>query len=469
MQDDPTARAYPVPEGRLGRMLRLGGMTSGVVSSAMAAGLGQLARGQRPSLPGTFLTPAIAARVTRDLGQMRGAAMKLGQMLSMDSGLVLPHEMTAILAALRADAPHMPPKQLQGVLNGEWGAGWYGRFARFEVRPFAAASIGQVHRAMTQDGRALAIKVQYPGVRTSIDSDLDNIATLLRLPGLLPRGMDLAPLLAEARRQLHNEADYSAEARHLLAFRDLLQGSDAFVLPDLYPELSTPQVLAMDYIDSQPIDMLASAPQALRDRVAADLITLCLHELFEFGLMQTDPNLANYRFEPATGRVVLLDFGAVMAVEPGLRDDFRELLRAALGDDPAATRVALLRIGYFDATTAPQHQDLIQRMFETAMGPLRQEAPFDFGTSPLLATLRDMGAAMATERDLAHVPPPATLFLHRKIGGIYLLATRLRARVALRQLVEPFRCLDRECRGPLVWNFPCGGPTLARDTGPQAG
>ncbi len=436
--DPPGQPPRAVPQGRLPRLLRMGGLTSGVLGSAVAAGLGQMARGQRPSLASAFLTPAIAARLARDLGQMRGAAMKLGQMLSMDPGIVLPPEMTALLATLRADAPAMPPKQLRTVLDAAWGAGWYGRFARFDLHPFAAASIGQVHRAVTKDGRHLAIKVQYPGVRASIDSDLDNVASVLRIPGLLPRGMDLAPVLGEARRQLHAEADYSAEAGHLRAFRALLAPSGRYILPDLDDDLSRADVLAMTYIESQPIESLRHAPQPLRDRVAQDLVSLCLEELFTFSLMQTDPNLANYRFDPASGRVVLLDFGAVLRIGPAMQQDFRDLLRVALGDDPAATRAMLLRIGYFDAATAPAHQDLIQRMFEAAMAPLRQHGPFDFGTSPLLDSLRDMGLAMALDRDLAHVPPPATLFLHRKIGGIYLAAAGLGARVSLRPLVERF-------------------------------
>lgn len=437
--EDHGAGAYPVPGGRLGRMLRLGGMTSGILGDVLAGGARSMARGQRPRLDDLLLTPATANRITRDLGQMRGAAMKLGQMLSMDTGLVLPPEMTAVLAALRADAPHMPPKQLQGVLDAEWGTGWYRRFARFDVRPFAAASIGQVHRATMPDGRDLAIKVQYPGVRASIDSDIDNLATLLRLPGLLPREIDLAPMLREARRQLHREADYQSEARHLLAFRDLLRGSDAFRLPEVHADLSTPQVLAMTYVESQPIDALADAPQALRDDAAGHLIDLVLRELFTFGLMQTDPNLANYRFDPASRRIVLLDFGAVMAIDDALARDFRRLLNVALDGDRDATRAAMLKIGYFDTATPARQQALIMEMFDAAMAPLRQAAPFDFGRSDLVETLRDMGLAMGTERDLSHVPPPATLFLHRKIGGIYLMAAKLKARVALRPMLERYR------------------------------
>ena len=159
-------------------------------------------------------------RLADGLSHLRGAAPKLGQMLSMDTGQVLPGELTAILAQMRDDARHMPPKQLQTVLHAEWGPGWYSRFARFEVRLFAAASIGRVHRAVTRDGINLAIKVQYPGVRASIDSDVDNVATLLRLPGLLPRGMDIAPLLAEAMHPPPLTQDHFRRSQRVHRFRD---------------------------------------------------------------------------------------------------------------------------------------------------------------------------------------------------------------------------------------------------------
>lgn len=435
MQDDDGSA---VPTGRAARLLQFGGIASGIAGNVAAGGLRALASGRRPDLTQLLLTPANTLRLTNGLSHLRGAALKLGQMLSMDSGLVLPDELTAILGRMRDDARHMPPKQLQTVLNAEWGAGWYSRFARFDVRPFAAASIGQVHRAITHDGQPLAIKVQYPGVRTSIESDVDNVATLLRLPGILPRGIDISPLLAEAKRQLHAEADYLAEAQHLTRFGVLLAGSDLFALPRLHPQLCTPQVLAMDYMDSAPLDSLVDAPQALRDRVAAALIDLVLRELFQFGAMQTDPNLANYRFDPKSGRIVLLDFGAVQTIAPELAADFRALAQVALDGTADQTRDAMLRIGYFGPTTAPHHQELIRSMFHTAMGPLQQDTPFDFGRSDLLERLRDMGLAIGNDRELAHVPPAATLFLHRKIGGMYLMAAKLRARIALRPMVEVY-------------------------------
>ena len=439
MQRDDDSAGAMVPTGRVARMLRMGGIASGIAGGVAAGGLKALAQGKRPDLASLLMTPANGLRVTEGLSHLRGAALKLGQMLSMDSGAVLPEQLTAILARMRDDAQPMPPKQLQAVLNAEWGAGWYGRFQRFDVRPFAAASIGQVHRAVLPGGRMLAIKVQYPGVRDSIDSDVDNMASLMRLPGLLPRGMDLAPLMAEAKRQLHGEADYLAEAQHLARFRALLEGSPDFILPELEPDLCTAQVLAMSYVESAPLESLTTAPQSTRDRVAFALIDLVLRELFEFGVMQTDPNLANYRYHLKTGRIVLLDFGAVQPIAPDLTADFRRLLGVALDGDPGAIREAMLQIGYFAPDTAPHHQDLIQSLFDMSMAPLRQETPFDFGQSDLLERLRDRGLALGTERDLAHVPPAATLFLHRKIAGTYLMAAKLGARVALRPMVERYR------------------------------
>ncbi|HSF64243.1 MAG TPA: AarF/ABC1/UbiB kinase family protein, partial [Paracoccaceae bacterium] len=371
MTDDHFRKGAAVPAGRGARLFHMGGIVAGIAGGVAAGGLARIVQGQRPGLPDLLLTPSNALRLTAGLSHLRGAALKLGQMLSMDSGIVLSPQLTAILASLRDDARPMPPKQLQGVLNAEWGTGWRARFRQFDVRPFAAASIGQVHRAETLDGRMLAIKVQYPGVRASIDSDVDNIATLMRLPGLLPRGMDMAPLLCAAKAQLHDEADYAAEAAHLRRFGAWLAGSGSFVVPEVQDDLSTPQVLAMTYLDSRPVDTLEQASQPVRDQAAADLITLVLRELFEFHAMQTDPNLANYRVDPATGRIVLLDFGAVRVLDAPLSASFRALLNAGLDGDAARTRRAMLEIGYFGPATAPHHQDLILRMFDTAMAPLR--------------------------------------------------------------------------------------------------
>ena len=214
------------------------------------------------------------------------------------------------LARLRPDAKPMPFGQMDEVLTAAWGTGWDARFAQFGFTPIAAASIGQVHRATTKDGRPLAIKVQYPGIRQSIASDVDNVGTLLRVSGLLPAHLDVAPLLAEAKRQLHEEADYLREARCQAQFAALLADPPNLRIPTVHADWTTENVLAMDYVECVPIESLQRAPQAQRDEVASTLMGLLFRELFEFRLVQTDPNFANYRYDKASGRTELLDFGA---------------------------------------------------------------------------------------------------------------------------------------------------------------
>ncbi|MBX9614959.1 MAG: AarF/ABC1/UbiB kinase family protein, partial [Caulobacteraceae bacterium] len=199
-QPSPPSRGLSVPTGRLSRLARFGGLASGVAGNMLAEGARQFARGGRPTVGDLLMTPANALRVTEELAQLRGAAMKVGQLMSMDAGDLLPPELSDILSRLRADARPMPPVQLQAALNRRWGRGWEARFGAFGLDPVAAASIGQVHRANTIEGEDLAIKVQYPGVRHSIDSDVDNVATLMRVSGILPREIDLGPLLVEAKR-----------------------------------------------------------------------------------------------------------------------------------------------------------------------------------------------------------------------------------------------------------------------------
>lgn len=284
-----------VPSRRLTRLAGLGGMAANVAGSVVAGGVKTLATGNRPKLSSLLLTPANARKITRQLATMRGAAMKLGQMISMDTGDLLPKELADILSRLRADAQHMPHKQLEQVLLEEWGPAWERKFSEFEYHPIAAASIGQVHKAALPSGEVLAIKVQYPGVRESIDSDINNVAGLLRLTGLLPVSLDFDPIIEAGRVQLHQEADYVREAEHLSRFGALLAGDKNFEVPTYVPELSTDKILTMSYIESTPIEEMESASQETRDRIVHVLMELLLAELFEFKLMQTDPNFANYR------------------------------------------------------------------------------------------------------------------------------------------------------------------------------
>lgn len=433
---DDQGRGRAVPRGRLSRLGAFGRMAGGVAGGMVAEGARRLADGQRPRMSDLLLTPANIGRVADQLSHLRGAAMKLGQMISMDAGDVLPPELSSIMARLRDRAHHMPPAQLQQVLATEWGRDWRQRFARFDATPVAAASIGQVHRATTLDGRILAIKVQYPGVADSIDSDVDNVATLLRVSGLLPAALDIAPLLSEAKAQLREEADYRREGEQMERFRTLLSGSPQFVVPALEPAFSTGRVLAMTYIDGEPIEALEHEAQGMRDTVIASLIDLTLKELFEFGWMQTDPNFANYRYRKSDGRIVLLDFGATRPVAPETAEAYRRLLAAGLSDDRDAVRDAAVAAGFIGTAALARHRDLIDRMVDVILNELGRPGAFDFGDRAFVGVLREEGMAMAADRATWHVPPTAMLLTQRKISGTALLAARLKARVDVRSMAQ---------------------------------
>jgi len=438
MADDRSneGRSRAVPSGRLSRLGVMGRLAGGVAGNVLAQGAKRLVAGERPQLRDLVLTPGNVTRATEQLAQLRGAAMKLGQMLSLDAGDMLPDELTQILARLRDRAHHMPPAQLQQVLAREWGADWRRRFALFEAHPMAAASIGQVHRARLPDGRMLAIKVQYPGVRESIDADVDNVATLLRFSGLLPKGLDVTPLLGEAKRQLHDEADYIREAAMMTRYADHLEGDDRYLVPRPVPEFSTSNVLAMDFIAAKPIETLETADQPERDRVTTALIDLVLQELFRFAFIQTDPNFANYRYQPETGRLVLLDFGAAMPVSNDIANGYRNLLSAGLKNDTAAVRAAARDLGFFSAEALARYPELIDRIIGLILEQTDRADDFDFGDRGFLQAVRGEGVEMVQDRAVWHVPPADTLFVQRKISGMALLAARLKARVALRGMVE---------------------------------
>lgn len=411
-------------------------MVGGVAGSMLVDGTKQLAQGRRPSLGELLLTPANARKIADRLATMRGAAMKLGQLMSMDTGDFLPPELADILGRLRANAQHMPQGQLRNVLNQNWGRGWEKRFASFGFKPIAAASIGQVHRARTLDGRDLAIKVQYPGVRQSIDSDVDNVASLVKLTGLLPQGLDIDPMLAEAKAQLHEEADYAHEAAHLARFGELLAGSADFRVPALHADFTTPDILAMDYIESIAIEDTVNMDQATRDGIVLRLVDLLLRELFDFQLMQTDPNFANYRFDPASGKLVLLDFGATRVVQDRVSNAYRMLLRGGLERDIASMREAGLTLGMLHPDAPESHKVAVLGMFDTAFEPLRIDGPFDFSSNEMTTELRDEGMAFAKERTFWQVPPIETLFIQRKIGGVFLLGSRLKANTNVHRLIH---------------------------------
>ncbi len=427
-----------VTASRIGRMTQLGRLAGGIAGGIVSEGARQIAQGRRPSLGDLLITPANAQRLADRLSEMRGAAMKVGQLLSMDSGQLLPPQLSEVLARLRESAHHMPLGQVAQVLENAWGSGWDRQFKRFVFTPLAAASIGQVHEAVLTDGRHLAVKVQYPGIKRSIDSDVDNVATLLRLSKLLPEQLDLLPVLEEAKRQLHAEADYRREALSLERFAQHLANDERFEIPAVIDALTTPEVLAMGYLDGQPIGSLTNRPSAERNAAAASLLQLALREVFDWGLVQTDPNFANYLYNAASGRIQLLDFGATRDYAPDRRAGLGELLCACVDGIDADVETAAESVGYLGGGDPPAYRLGVVALLRAATEPARSRSDFVFGGSDLALRMRDILVEIRVREKFGRLPPAEVLFLHRKLGGLYLLLTHLRAAVPVRQLLTPY-------------------------------
>jgi predicted unusual protein kinase regulating ubiquinone biosynthesis (AarF/ABC1/UbiB family) len=433
-------RFRPVPQSRLGRLAAFGQLAGGVATGIVGEGLRLMARGERPHLSDLLLTPSNALKATEQLSRLRGAAMKLGQMLSLDAGDLLPPELTVILAQLRETAHFMPHRQLQQTLSAAWGPDWQRHFSRFDMTPIAAASIGQVHRAVLASGREVAVKVQYPGISASIDADIDNVAALLRITGLLPPGLDLAPYLAEAKRQLHEEADYVREAEQMRSYHALLAGDPRFVVPEPVTDLLHRTILPMDYIPGEPIEALAAGSDDDRNQVSVALLELVLKELFQFGLMQTDPNFGNYRWQRDSGRIVLLDFGATRAIAPAIAEQYRVLLRTGLMGDVAAIRDALVAMGFISPIQILRHGSALDDMIGLAVRhiDISRNSVFDFTNRDVIALIRERAAPMLSDRASWHLPPAETLFIQRKIGGMAMLLTNMRGRLPLADILERY-------------------------------
>ncbi|KLV04859.1 ubiquinol-cytochrome C reductase [Photobacterium aquae] len=420
-------------------MSRLGLLASKVAGGMMAEGVKQLASGNRLRINDLLLTPANAKRVADQLAQLRGAAMKVGQLLSMDAGDLLPPELTILLARLRSEAKAMPISQLNQLLQHEWDIDWQDRFQRFSFQPIAAASIGQVHKATSLTGHPLALKIQYPGIKESIDSDVDNVASLLSLSGLLPKDIDYTDLLNEAKKQLHDEADYRLEADLLNQYRSLLAHDPRYVIPEVYNELTTDRILAMSYVDGLPVESLTNAPQETRNHIVNLAFELLFRELFDFHLVQTDPNFANFLYQPEQNKLVLLDFGATRHYPKHVASGYRMLLSAVIDNDRDTMNLALRKIGFFSQPITQSQQNAVIELCLEACEPITQNGIFDFGQSDLASRIRDAGTALSMKENYWHTPPADAIFFHRKLGGLYLLAARLNARVNIRELFEPYR------------------------------
>ncbi|VDM46056.1 unnamed protein product [Toxocara canis] len=385
-------RERRVPSSRVARLARFGQLGLGLAVGAAAEVTRRAFTFNKVDESGTvdrvigsgnpFMTPANAEKIVQTLCRVRGAALKLGQMLSIQDSETISPALLDIFERVRHSADFMPVRQVHRQLRRDLGEKWRDNFAEFDDKPFAAASIGQVHSARLLDGRRVAIKVQYPGVAEGIDSDIDNLVTVLNIGGLFPKGLYLENFVVVARRELKLECDYKREARAIMKFGELLANDNDFYVPKVIEELTTTRVLTVEYVEGIPVDKCVNEPQEVRDYIAAKFIELCLNEVFVWRFMQTDPNWSNFLFgrHPLSGepRLILLDFGASRSYPKKFVDQYMHIIRAAYDLDKERllkySREIGFLTGYESKVMEDAHCESILILGET----LASSGPFDF-------------------------------------------------------------------------------------------
>jgi predicted unusual protein kinase regulating ubiquinone biosynthesis (AarF/ABC1/UbiB family) len=302
-----------------------------------------------------------ADQVSQALGNMKGAFMKLGQMASyLDTGL--PVHVRQALQGLQQDAPPMSPELASAVVEQELGASPDRVFLEWDPTPIAAASIGQVHRAITAAGQAVAVKVQYPGVDDAIRSDLDSAGLIFGAMGLALSGFEPGPLVDEIRARVVEELDYANEARNQQLFADFYRGHPFIHVPDVLMSLSTPRVLTTELAEGVHFDEMSAWDQDERNQAAEAIYRFVFRSLYRLQAFNGDPHPGNYLFRPG-GQVSFLDFGLVKHFTPADIELFGEMIRAMVNDrDTARYREIVERIGMLRPGT-PVSDRLVHEYF----------------------------------------------------------------------------------------------------------
>ncbi|XP_077522042.1 ubiquinone biosynthesis protein COQ8, mitochondrial [Amblyomma americanum] len=437
------SKATKVPSSRVGRLMSYGGLAAGL-------GLGALAEMTRRTLgvadpkqdigsavlggDNPFLTQANINRIVDTLCKVRGAALKIGQILSIQDNTLISPQMQAIFERVRHSADFMPEWQMERVMAQELGSDWESKVASFERKPFAAASIGQVHLATLHDGRAVAVKIQYPGVAMGINSDINNLMAILKYWDIIPKGMYIDNVVAVARRELAWEVDYVREAQCAKKFKELVKPYSEYYVPDVIDELSTGQVYTTELITGTPVDKLVDAPQELRNKISYNLLKLCLLELYDFNFMQTDPNWSNFFYNGDSDQLMLLDFGACREYDKIFVDKYMRVIKAAADRDEdkvlAHSRDLGFLTGYEAKVMQQAHVDAVMILGEA----FSKDGDFDFGKQDTTRRIQSLVPVMLQHR--LTPPPEETYSLHRKLSGIFLLCAKLRANINCKKLFD---------------------------------
>jgi len=422
-----TGSSRRLPAARWLRLLRIGRLSAAMSASWLGARVRRLFAGpSRRRRIDAAQRAANARRLSQTLGEMKGALMKLGQMMSFVSD-ELPEEYRVALSSLQAAAPAMDFALVRDVAERELGRPLERAFARFDERPLAAASIGQVHRARLPSGEEVAVKIQYPGVAEAIRSDLANVAVLYRMVGLLYPGLEPGPIVAELRARIGEELDYRREGQNQRAFHDLYRDHPFVRVPRVWDSHSTGRVLTTEYVAGRRFaDVLGDSPEA-RARWGEILYRFVFGSIFQFGVFNGDPQPGNYLFDEQ-GRLTFLDFGCVKYFPREMRRDWQRLLVAHLEGDRAGFRALLVRLGFFkpDADIAT---DVLFRYFGAFYQPFSEDRVFRYTREHSTRTFQVIFKPEADFKAIGKVGnmPPDFVLVNRIQWGVESILSKLAA------------------------------------------
>ena len=374
---------------------------------------------------------ALGEALFEGLSELKGPAMKLAQMMSQWDDL-LPPELANELARLQRQAEPMPWPKIREALVLQYGD-IQTHFREIEERPFASASMGQVHKAVTNEGETVVLKVQYPGLAEVLESDLKQVRRIMGLGRWfkVPQAR-LDALFEELAAGLRDELDYHAEALALARYRERYQDNPALVIPEPLFELSGQHVLAMRFVDGTPLRDLESADDATRQKVAVALADWITEELFTYRELHADPHAGNFACDEQ-GRLVIYDLGAVIPVPEARLKAMMQLLDATLSQDPMAMDDALMKMGGRQGQGAPL---ALYRESAECITPLFAPGEQDFSDVRVHRRLRELTPKVWAAMDRLQ-PPADTLLLSRALNGHYWNLVRLKARLDMHDRTQP--------------------------------